>query len=53
MAQNGYLLFILDNRGSENRGKAFEQATFRQLGQEEMKDQMKGVEYQESSLCRC
>ena len=45
MAQNGYLLFILDNRGSENRGKVFEQATFRQLGQEEMKDQMKGVEY--------
>ena len=48
MVQNGYLLFILDNRGSENRGKAFEQATFRQLGQEEMKDQMKGVEYLKS-----
>ena len=48
MAQNGYLLFILDNRGSENRGKAFEQATFRQLGQEEMKDQMMGVEYLKS-----
>ncbi len=48
MAQNGYLLFILDNRGSENRGKAFEQVTFRQLGQEEMKDQMKGVEYLKS-----
>ena len=48
MAQNGYLLFILDNRGSENRGKEFEQATFRQLGQEEMKDQMKGVEYLKS-----
>ena len=31
MAEKGYLLFILDNRGSENRGKAFEQATFRQL----------------------
>ena len=45
MAEKGYLLFILDNRGSENRGKAFEQVTFRQLGQEEMKDQMKGVEY--------
>lgn len=45
MAQKGYLLFILDNRGSENRGLAFEQATFRNLGQEEMKDQMKGVEY--------
>ncbi len=48
MAENGYLLFILDNRGSENRGKEFEQATFRQLGQEEMKDQMKGVEYLKS-----
>ncbi|HCN54295.1 MAG TPA: S9 family peptidase [Prevotella sp.] len=48
MAQKGYLLFILDNRGSENRGKAFEQATFRQLGQTEMKDQMKGVEYLKS-----
>lgn len=45
MAQKGYLLFILDNRGSENRGMEFEQATFRRLGQEEMKDQMAGVEY--------
>ena len=48
MAQKGYVLFILDNRGSENRGKEFEQVTFRQLGQEEMKDQMKGVEYLKS-----
>ena len=45
MAQKGYLLFILDNRGSEHRGKDFEQATFRQLGQIEMQDQMKGVEF--------
>ncbi len=45
MAQKGYIIFILDNRGSENRGIAFEQATFRQLGQIEMQDQMKGVEY--------
>ena len=45
MAQKGYLCFILDNRGSEHRGKEFEQATFRQLGQVEMEDQMKGVEY--------
>ncbi len=45
MAQKGYVLFILDNRGSENRGLEFEQATFRQLGQVEMQDQMKGVEY--------
>ena len=37
MAQQGYLLFIIDNRGSENRGKEFEQATFRQLGQVDRK----------------
>ena len=48
MAQKGYILFILDNRGSENRGKEFEQATFRQLGQQEMRDQMCGVEYLKS-----
>ena len=45
MAQKGYIVFILDNRGSENRGRDFEQATFHQLGQIEMLDQMKGVEY--------
>ena len=45
MAQRGYLLFILDNRGSENRGRDFEQATFRQLGQIEMQDQMRGVDF--------
>ena len=48
MAENGYLLFILDNRGSENRGKEFEQATFRHLGDEEMKDQMEGVKFLKS-----
>ena len=48
MAQKGYILFILDNRGSENRGRDFEQATFHQLGQVEMQDQMKGVEYLKS-----
>ena len=45
MAQKGYILFILDNRGSEDRGRDFEQVTFRRLGQEEMKDQMQGVEF--------
>ena len=45
MAQKGYIVFILDNRGSENRGLEFEQSTFRQLGQIEMQDQMKGVDY--------
>jgi len=45
MAQKGYVLFILDNRGSESRGRDFEQVTFRQLGQIEMQDQMRGVDY--------
>ena len=45
MAQKGYIIFILDNRGSENRGKDFEQATFRQLGVVEMEDQMRGVDF--------
>ena len=48
MAQNGYVMFCLDNRGSEHRGLAFEQATFRNLGTEEMKDQLKGVEFLKS-----
>ncbi len=48
MAQKGYLLFILDNRGSSDRGREFEQATFRHLGQREMDDQMRGVAYLKS-----
>jgi len=48
MAQKDYIVFILDNRGSENRGREFEQATFRQLGQVEMQDQIKGVEFLKS-----
>jgi len=45
MAQRGYVVFILDNRGSEHRGRDFEQATFHQLGQIEMQDQMQGVAF--------
>jgi len=48
MAQNGYVMFCLDNRGSEHRGLDFEQATFKHLGEEEMKDQLKGVEFLKS-----
>ena len=48
MAQKGYILFILDNRGSEDRGRDFEQVTFRHLGQEEMNDQMQGVAFLKS-----
>ncbi len=48
MAQHGFVVFNLDNRGSANRGKDFEQATFRNLGTQEMEDQIKGVEYLKS-----
>ena len=48
MAQKGYIVFILDNRGSQYRGRDFEQATWHQLGQEEMKDQMEGVSFLKS-----
>ena len=48
MAQLGYVIFVLDNRGSQYRGLKFEQATFRHLGDEEMKDQICGVEYLKS-----
>ena len=48
MAQLGYVIFVLDNRGSQYRGLKFEQATFRHLGDEEMKDQICGVEFLKS-----
>lgn len=48
MAQKGYVMLTVDNRGSDNRGLEFEQATFCQLGVEEMKDQLKGVEFLKS-----
>ncbi|MDR1004235.1 MAG: S9 family peptidase [Prevotellaceae bacterium] len=48
MASRGYIVFALDNRGSSNRGREFENATFRRLGIEECKDQVRGVEYLKS-----
>ncbi|MCR4764746.1 MAG: S9 family peptidase [Bacteroidaceae bacterium] len=48
MANKGYIMFTLDNRGSDNRGFEFESATFRHLGVEESKDQVKGVEFLKS-----
>jgi dipeptidyl-peptidase-4 len=48
MAQLGYIMFSLDNRGAENRGADFEQATFHKLGLEEVKDQMEGVKFLKS-----
>lgn len=48
MAEKGFIVFTLDGRGTSHRGKAFEQATHRQLGTKEMEDQLKGVEYLKS-----
>ncbi len=48
LAQKGYIVFTLDGRGSSNRGLAFEQAIFRQLGTVEMQDHLKGVDYLKS-----
>ncbi len=48
MAEQGYLVFTLDNRGSDNRGFAFESVIHGRLGVNEMEDQLKGVEYLKS-----
>ncbi|MFY7728543.1 MAG: DPP IV N-terminal domain-containing protein [Flavobacterium sp.] len=45
MAQKGYVVFTLDNRGSDARGRDFEHVIHRNLGVNEMADQMKGIEY--------
>lgn len=45
MAQRGYIIFQLDNRGSENRGKKFEDPIYRKLGVVEVEDQITGVEF--------
>lgn len=44
-AQQGYVIFTLDNRGSLNRGLNFENITHRQLGKYEMEDQLAGVKF--------
>ena len=48
LAQQGYIVFTLDNRGSANRGRDFEQAIFRNVGTVEVDDQMTGVNYLKS-----
>ncbi len=45
MAQRGYVVFVMDNRGTSNRGLAYEQATHRRLGACEMQDQVAGLEW--------
>ena len=43
MAQRGYLVYVQDNRGTQNRGAEFEKAIHKQCGQAEMADQMEGI----------
>ena len=45
MAQKGYLVYVQDNRGTSNRSAAFEKSINRRCGQEEMKDQMVGINW--------
>ncbi|MFC6632988.1 S9 family peptidase [Microbulbifer taiwanensis] len=45
MAQQGYVVFTLDNRGSANRGTAFENPIFKRMGQPEVEDQVAGVKF--------
>lgn len=45
MAQRGFIIFTLENRGTPVRGKDFEQATFRKLGDIELEDQISGVKF--------
>lgn len=45
MANRGFIVFTVDSRGSDNRGAAFETATFRQLGTMEISDQMDAVNF--------
>jgi len=45
MAQKGYVIFVMDNRGTNNRGADFEKCIHRQLGVCESEDQMVGINY--------
>ena len=44
-SEAGYIVFLLDNRGSANRGVAFEAALDRRMGTVEVEDQMAGVRW--------
>jgi dipeptidyl-peptidase-4 len=48
MAEKGYVVFTLDNRGSYRRGHAFETPIYRHFGKVELEDQLTGVKYLKS-----
>ncbi|QJR81589.1 S9 family peptidase [Alteromonas pelagimontana] len=43
--KQGYVVFTVDNRGSNYRGKAFEDPIYKQMGTVEVTDQVAGVEF--------
>lgn len=43
MAQRGYIVYVQDNRGTQNHGAAYEKAINRACGRAEMQDQMVGI----------
>ncbi len=45
LSRQGYIVFRLDNRGSSNRGKRFEDVIHRRMGGPEVKDQLAGVDW--------
>ena len=45
LAQRGFVIWQLDNRGSAGRGHAFETPLFRQFGKAELADQLDGIRY--------
>ncbi|TKC03899.1 S9 family peptidase [Pedobacter frigoris] len=48
MAERGYVVLTVDVRGSDNRGRAFEQSMFRRAGEVQMEDMMTAVDYLKS-----
>ena len=48
MANQGYLIFTLDNRGSGERGFEFESQIHRKLGDYEIEDQLSGINFLKS-----
>jgi dipeptidyl-peptidase-4 len=48
LARNGFVVYSMDNRGSPNRGKAFEDVLYRNMGDYEVRDQLLGLEWLKS-----
>ncbi len=48
LARNGYVVFTIDNRGTPNRGKAFEDVLYRNMGDFEVRDQLLGLDWLKS-----